>query len=156
MSQRRGAKDSGVGVVQQSEEILVPFSKSLDNSHPSSSSSSSSIGGGLDPLQVDSPPNSSGRSTTEASPTEVVGTVSLDERYHAETQQHKTKQWQESHFARTGRIFLMQILPIYLILIRCSNACCVSFEKIYRASPKLLGRLIMLNIKTIGKVHVGK
>jgi len=96
MSQRRGAKESG-GAVQKSEEIL-PFSKVLDNSNPSSSSSPSTIGG-LDPLQVVSPPNSSGRSA-ETSQTEVEGAVSLDERYHAETQQHKTKQWQESHFAR--------------------------------------------------------
>mmetsp|Transcript_47056 Transcript_47056/g.53349 ORF Transcript_47056/g.53349 Transcript_47056/m.53349 type:complete len:135 (-) Transcript_47056:963-1367(-) len=117
MSQRRGAKDSGVGVVQQSEEILVPFSKSLDNSHPSSSSSSSSIGGGLDPLQVDSPPNSSGRSTTEASPTEVVGTVSLDERYHAETQQHKTKQWQESHFARVSFFLSVKFVSVFCIVL---------------------------------------
>jgi len=110
MSQRRGAKESG-GAVQKSEEIL-PFSKVLDNSNPSSSSSPSTIGG-LDPLQVVSPPNSSGRSA-ETSQTEVEGAVSLDERYHAETQQHKTKQWQESHFARTGRIFLMKFLHTYL------------------------------------------
>jgi hypothetical protein len=114
MSQRRGgggsAKESGGGSsvsVEKNEEIL-PFSKSLDNNNSSSSD------GGLDSLlEVGSPPNSGGGPGGEISTScgevvqQQVGAISLDERYHAETQQLKTKQWQECHFARVSFCFVL-------------------------------------------------
>jgi hypothetical protein len=120
MSQRRGgggsgsAKESGGGSVsvEKNEEIL-PFSKSLDHNNPSSSSSSSSDG--LDSsLQIGSPPNSGGPGgeiSTSGEVVQQVGGMSLDERYHAETQQLKTKQWQECHFARVS--FLLYCFRSY-------------------------------------------
>ena len=103
MSQRRGgggsgsgsAKESGGGSVsvEKNEEIL-PFSKSLDNDDGLDSS-----------LQVGSSPNSGGPGgeiSTSGEVVQQVGGMSLDERYHAETQQLKTKLWQECHFARVS------------------------------------------------------
>lgn len=91
MSQRRGAKESG-GAVQKNEE-MQPFSKSLDNSTPSQ------------PLPVDGPQE---RPQITAKPTEISQNedddtsrvISLDERYHAESQQLKMRMWKESYFAR--------------------------------------------------------
>ena len=106
MSQRRGgggsgsAKESGGGSVsvEKNEEIL-PFSKSLDTTSSSSDGLDSS-------LQVGSPPPNSGgpggEISTSGEVVQQVGGMSLDERYHAETQQLKTKQWQECHFARVS------------------------------------------------------
>ena len=116
MSQRRGgggsgsAKESGGGSVsvEKNEEIL-PFSKSLDTSSSSDGLDSS--------LQVGSPPNSGGPGgeiSTSGEVVQQVGGMSLDERYHAETQQLKTKQWQECHFARVS--FFLYCFRSYHVL----------------------------------------
>lgn len=79
MSQRRGAsskESSGV----QSEEV-VPFSRSLDG--PASGGI-----GGMD-RESDAPEHE-----------EPTSSISIDDRYHAESQQIRTKHWQESYFAR--------------------------------------------------------
>ena len=175
MSQRRGgggsgsAKESGGGSVsvEKNEEIL-PFSKSLDPSSSSDGLNSS--------LQVGSPPNSGGPGgeiSTSGEVVQQVGGMSLDERYHAETQQLKTKQWQECHFARVS--FFLYCFRSYHVL---SCTVCMQSNYIYgceikmtthgklftirkilksthRASLKVAGNLNMLSIKTtVGKVHV--
>ena len=91
MSQRRGGSAKEIGGVQN-EEIL-PFSKVLDT--PSS--------GGLGVMDRESnePTNSTATLAATATTNEVTTThVSIDARYHAESQQLRTKQWQESYFAR--------------------------------------------------------
>ena len=109
MSQRRGggAKESGGAV--QNEEVL-PFSKVLDtpssgvigvmdrestepahaHAHAPTSSSSSASASTSTPAPAPAPTNEG----------TAVTSVSLDARYHAESQQIRTKQWQESYFAR--------------------------------------------------------
>ena len=117
MSQRRGgggsgsAKESGGGSVSvEKNEEIVPFSKSLDTSLSSDGLDSS--------LQVGSPPPNSGgpggEISTSGEVVQQVGGMSLDERYHAETQQLKTKQWQECHFARVS--FFLYCFRSYHVL----------------------------------------
>ena len=168
MSQRRGgggsgsAKESGGGSVSvEKNEEIVPFSKSLDTSSSSDGVDSS--------LQVGSPPNSGGPGgeiSTSGEVVQQVGGMSLDERYHAETQQLKTKQWQECHFARVS--FFLYSFRSYHVL---SCTVCMQSNYIYgceikkithgklftirkilksthRASLKVAGNLNMLSIKT--------
>lgn len=116
MSQRRGgggsgsAKESGGGSVSvENNEEILPFSKSLDTSSSSDGLDSS--------LQVGSPTNSGGPGgeiSTGGEVVQQVGGMSLDERYHAETQQLKTKQWQECHFARVS--FFLYCFRSYHVL----------------------------------------
>ena len=104
MSQRRGgslAKESsaGGGAILQNREEVIPFSKSLDQPRSSGLLASTDRDESTEPLQQHQPGDQStinevGLGETSSSP------VSLDARYHAESQQLKTKLWQECHFAR--------------------------------------------------------
>ena len=136
MSQRRGgggsgsAKESGGGSVSvEKNEEIVPFSKSLDTSSSSDHSLDSS-------LQVGSPPNSGGPQaggeiSTSGEIVPQVGGMSLDERYHAETQQLKTKQWQECHFARVS--FFLYCFRSYHVL---SCTVCMQSKHVYGGEIK--------------------
>lgn len=89
MSQRRGGSTKEGGGVQ-SEEIL-PFSEVLDG--PASGGIAAMNRESTEPAHTLTP-----NSTTTNEKTRK--TVSIDARYHAESQQIRTKQWQESYFAR--------------------------------------------------------
>lgn len=80
MSQRRGGSAKENSGVQREE--AVPFSMALDG--PSS--------GGIGGMDRESDAPTHDETTTNS--------VSIDARYHAESQQIRTKQWQESYFAR--------------------------------------------------------
>ena len=98
MNQRRGglAKESSAGggaILHNHEEI--PFSKSLDNGILASADRGESIR----PLQQHQSEDQSTENEVglvEVSPSPV----SIDARYHAESQHLKTKQWQECYYAR--------------------------------------------------------
>lgn len=85
MSQRRG------GTAKAQSEEVVPFSKVLDG--PPS--------GGIGGMNREStePPHSFATSSTTTNEGTTTS-VSIEARYHAESQQIRTKQWQESYFAR--------------------------------------------------------
>eukprot|EP00535_Pseudo-nitzschia_heimii_P010508 CAMPEP_0197174372 /NCGR_PEP_ID=MMETSP1423-20130617/922_1 /TAXON_ID=476441 /ORGANISM="Pseudo-nitzschia heimii, Strain UNC1101" /LENGTH=257 /DNA_ID=CAMNT_0042623295 /DNA_START=55 /DNA_END=825 /DNA_ORIENTATION=+ len=90
MSQRRGANTKETGGIKSDE--MLPFSKALDG--PAS-------GGGIRSMNRESSETAHAfnlNSTT--SDEEKIASVSIDDVYHAESDQIRTKQWQESYFAR--------------------------------------------------------
>lgn len=111
MSQRRGgsAKESGGGAVHVEE--VMPFSKVLEGPAPNG------IAGGMDResndvLASQAAPNLSAAVAAAATATATTTTTtttlsndalqatSIDTRYRIETEQIRTKQWQDSYFAR--------------------------------------------------------
>lgn len=93
MSQRRGGSAKETGVVQNEE--MVPFSQALDT--PASGDSGVI---GMDRESSTEPSQNTHPSTV--TPNNEVGatSISLDARYHAESQQIRTQAWQDSYFAR--------------------------------------------------------
>ena len=89
MSQRRGANTKEAGGVKSDE--MLPFSKVLDS--PAS-------GGGIRTMNRESsePAHVFNLNSTRSNE-ETIASISIDDRYHAESEQIRTKQWQESYFA---------------------------------------------------------
>ncbi|VEU37725.1 unnamed protein product [Pseudo-nitzschia multistriata] len=90
MSQRRGGSTKETVAVQNEE--IVPFSQALDG--PASGGNEVMDRESIEPSQNAHPSNLT--SSNKA----VASSVSLDVMYSAESQQIRTKAWQESYFAR--------------------------------------------------------